>query len=102
MAVLAAVTLGGCGSTVSSLPVIGMPSNAPPAPARTKGYLPVNDLPSAREETPLDVNQQATMEQELSAIRARQKAAAAADAAAIAASPPPEPPRRSRANGPVR
>lgn len=94
--VLAAATLAGCGSTISQMPVVGMPSNAPPPPAQSKGYLPVNDLPDAREQAPLDASQQVTMEQELSALRAKQKAAAAADAAAIAASPAPEIPARSR------
>lgn len=95
--VLVAATLAGCGSTVSQMPVIGMPANAPPPPAQNRGYLPVNDLPGARDEAPLNVSQQVTLEQELSALRAKQKAAAAADAAAIAASPTPELGSRTRA-----
>lgn len=94
---LVAATLAGCGSTVSQMPVIGMPANAPPPPTQNRGYLPVNDLPGARDEAPLNVSQQVTLEQELSALRAKQKAAAAADAAAIAASPTPELASRTRA-----
>lgn len=97
VAALAALAVAGCGSTVSQMPVIGMPANAPAAPAQSKGYLPVNDTPGARDDAPLNVTQQVTLEQELSALRAKQKAAAAADAAAIAASPAPEMPQRTRA-----
>ena len=60
--VLAAATLAGCGSTISQIPGIGMPSNAPAAPTQSKGYLPVNDLPDAREQAPLDASQQVLQE----------------------------------------
>jgi hypothetical protein len=85
-----ALALGGC-SSVADVPLIGVPSNAPARPTTPGAYLPVHDVPPARQEEVLSVNDQTRIEKELSEARSRGKATAASDAAAIAATAPPTP-----------
>jgi hypothetical protein len=47
-----------------------------PAPAQTSGYLPVEDLPPARDQAAMTRDQQAKIKKELLAARDRQAAAA--------------------------
>lgn len=89
--VILALMLGGC-SFVADVPLIGVPSNAPARPDSSGAYLPVHDVPPARQEEVLSVSDQTRIEKELSEARNKGKATAASDAAAIAASAPPPPP----------
>jgi hypothetical protein len=86
-----ALALGGCAS-VADVPLVGVPSNAPARPTTPGAYLPVHDVPPARQEEMLSVNDQTRIANELSEARSKGKATAASDAAAIAASAPPTPP----------
>ncbi len=85
-----AIALGGCAS-VADVPLVGVPSNAPARPTTPGTYLPVHDVPPARQEEILSVNDQTRIEKELSEARSRGKATAASDAAAIAATAPATP-----------
>ena len=86
--IVLALALGGC-SYVADVPLIGVPSNAPPRPEGRGAYLPVHDIPPPRQEEVLNVNEQQRIYDELNAAREKGKATAASDAAAIAASEPP-------------
>lgn len=86
--VVLAVALGGC-SFVADVPLIGVPSNAPPRPEGPGAYLPVHDVPPPRQEEVLNAAEQKRIYDELDAAREKGKATAASDAAAIAASAPP-------------
>jgi hypothetical protein len=91
-----ALALGGC-SFVADVPLVGVPSNAPPRPEMPGAYLPVHDVPPPRQEDLLSVSEQARIEKELSEARSRGKATAAGDAAAIAASAPQSSPAKQPA-----
>lgn len=72
-----ALELGGCASTIADLPVVGMPSGAPARPQEPGGYLPVHDVPTARDGALMEPAEQAKLQAELIAARDRQAAAAA-------------------------
>jgi hypothetical protein len=91
-----ALALGGC-SSVADVPLIGVPANAPARPETAGAYLPVHDVPPARQEEVLSVSEQTRIEQELSEARNKGKATAASDAAEIAAANPPPPPAKQPA-----
>jgi hypothetical protein len=75
MPLLLSLSLGGCASSSSSL----MDAHAEaPAPAKTSGYLPVEDLPPARDQAAITPVEQAKLKKELLAARNRQAAAAKA------------------------
>jgi hypothetical protein len=92
-----AAILAGCASasekiadTASSLPVVGLPANAPERPATRMTYPAVHDMPRARAEPLLNDVEQQRLEDDLVAARARHQVdanpeAAAANAAAAAA-----------------
>ena len=83
---LLALGLGGCGSMVADLPVVGLPADAPARRERGE-FLPVNALPpGTREDTAMAPAEQTRLQTELAAARDRQAAAAAA---ANAPAPPP-------------
>ena len=72
---LAALTLCGCSISIADLPLGGSSSDA-----RTKdpaAYLPVNELPPARDEAALNAAERAKMQSELIAARERQASAVA-------------------------
>jgi hypothetical protein len=72
---LLSLSLGGCASSGSSL----MDAHAEvPVPPKTSGYLPVEDLPSARDQAAITPIEQAKLKKELLAARDRQAAAAKA------------------------
>ncbi|MGV7215854.1 hypothetical protein [Bradyrhizobium sp. UFLA05-112] len=71
-----AFTLGGCSSQIADL----TPADTQPHPKEAGGYLPVHDLPPARDEAVIPPDQRAKIEAELAAARDRQAAAAAKDA----------------------
>jgi hypothetical protein len=73
------LALGGCASTsIADLPIVGTPADAPARPKEAGVYLPVHDIPPAREEAALPPAERAKIEAELAAARDRQASAAAA------------------------
>ena len=73
MPLLLILSLGGCASSSSSL----MDAHAEaPAPAKTSRYLPVEDLPPARDQAAMTRDEQAKLKKELLAARDRQAVAA--------------------------
>jgi hypothetical protein len=77
-ALLSALALGGCSSSIADLPLVGTPADAPQRPKETGGYLPVHDLPPDRGEAALAPAEQAKIERELIAARDRQASTPAA------------------------
>ena len=75
-----AAALGGCSTSIADLPGVGVPADAPARPKEASGYLPVHDMPPEREEAPMKPAEQAKLEADLIAARARQAAAAAQNA----------------------
>jgi len=70
-----ALALAGCSSQIADLPGVGVPSDAPPRPKEPGAYLPVNDLPTNRDERAMDPKERARIQAELTAARDRQAAA---------------------------
>ena len=77
--------LAGCSTSIADLPIVGTPADAPARPKEAGSYLPVNNLPPARDEAALDQATRDKMKAELAAARARQAEAAAANAAPVGA-----------------
>jgi hypothetical protein len=72
---LVALALGGCSTSIAEMPL-----GVAPADARAKeptAYLPVNELPPARDEAAMDPAERAKVQKELIAARERQALAAA-------------------------
>lgn len=69
--------LGGCASHVADMPVVGLPANTPARPAVAPDYLPVNNTPPPRADTPLTPEQRAQLTRDLTAARDRQQGAKA-------------------------
>ena len=69
---LLATVAGGCASTVADMPMVGLPSEAPARPKEPGAYLPVHDLPTARDGTAMAPDEQARIQKELIAARDRQ------------------------------
>ena len=65
--------LGACAAHVADMPVVGLPANTPARPAVAPAYLPVNDTPPPRADTPLTPEQRAQLARELTAARDRQE-----------------------------
>jgi hypothetical protein len=85
---LITLSLGGCSTSISDLP-LGSASSSDAHAKDTTGYLPVNQLPPARDEAALDPAERAKVQKELIAARERQASAAAAKDQAQAAQPQP-------------
>jgi hypothetical protein len=68
----AALTLGGCSSTIADLPVVGTPADAPARPKEAGAYLPVHDLPPDRDAEVIPPKERTKIEAELIAARDRQ------------------------------
>ena len=81
-ALLMALALGGCASTIADLPMVGTPAGAPARASNSGEYLPVHDLPTSREGTAMSAAEQAKMQAELIAARDRQAVNVPAKAAA--------------------
>ena len=77
-ALLLALALGGCSSSIADLPSVGTPASAPVRPTDAGGYLPVHDLPPDRDDPELAPAERAKIQAELIAARDRQASAAAA------------------------
>jgi len=71
---LAALALGGCSTSISEIP-LGSASSDTHA-KETGAYLPVNELPPARDEAAMDPAERAKVQKELIAARERQASAA--------------------------
>ena len=67
-----AFALGGCSSQIADL----TPADTQPRPRDSSGYLPVHDVPPARDEAVISPEQRAKIEAELTAARDRQATAA--------------------------
>ena len=67
-----ALALGGCSTSIADLPGVGLPGDAPQRPKEAAGYLPVHDLPPDRDEAAMKPAEQAKLQAELAAARARQ------------------------------
>jgi hypothetical protein len=76
-AILLSCVLGGCASQMADAPLVGLPANTPARPVTPAEYLPVHDLPAARQETVLNPDQRAKLEKDLVAARDRQTSGAA-------------------------
>jgi hypothetical protein len=72
---LAALALGGCSTSISDIP-LGTASSDTRKDAGA--YLPVNELPPARDEAAMDPAERAKVQKELVAARDRQASAVAA------------------------
>ena len=70
--VAAAFALGGCTSQIADL----TPADTQPHPKEAGGYMPVHDIPPARDEAVIPPEQRAKIEAELAAARERQITAA--------------------------
>lgn len=67
-----ALALGACSAPIADLPVIGLPAGAPARPAEAPAYPAVHNMPAARSDPTLTADQQAKVEDDLKAARARQ------------------------------
>ncbi len=75
---LSALALGGCSTSIADLPLVGTPADAPAHARETGAYLPVNELPPARDAAAMDPADRAKLQAELVAARERQASVAAA------------------------
>jgi len=75
---LSALALAGCSTSIADLPLVGTPADAPARAKETGAYLPVNELPPARDEAAMNPAERAKIKSELVAARDRQASAAAA------------------------
>ena len=78
---LLSLSLGGCATAGSSL--IDARAEAP-APPKTGSYLPVEDLPTPREQLAMTTDERSKLQKELLAARDRQIAASKAQGAPFA------------------
>ena len=79
---LSALALGGCGTSIADMPLVGTPADAPARAKEAGSYLPVHDLPPHRDEAAMAPAEQARIQSELAAARDRQAATAAQNSAA--------------------
>ena len=73
---LAALALGGCSTSIADIPLGTASSDTRPKDAGA--YLPVNELPPARDEAAMEPAERAKIQKELVAARDRQASAVAA------------------------
>ncbi|MBS0531257.1 MAG: hypothetical protein JSS22_17990 [Proteobacteria bacterium] len=77
-ALLLSLSLGGCSTSISDMPLAGASSDASQHPKDVSDYPAVHDIPAPREEATMATSEQAKIEQELIAARERQAQASAA------------------------
>jgi len=70
----AALAVSGCSTQVADMPLVGVPSDAPPRAKAAGTYLPVHDLPQGRDEAAMNLTEQKRIQSELIAARDRQAA----------------------------
>lgn len=73
--VLSALALGGCSISISDLPLVGTPAEAPSGSKGADPYLPVEDLPPGRDQATIAPAERDKMKAELLAARDRQASA---------------------------
>ena len=66
------IGLGGCTSTLASLPGIGEPAGLPERPVTPAAYPAVHDMPTPRETKPLTESERKELEAQLTQVRDRQ------------------------------
>jgi hypothetical protein len=71
---LVALALGGCSTSISEIPLGSASSDA--HAKESSAYLPVNELPPARDEAAMDPAERAKVQKELITARERQASAA--------------------------
>jgi len=74
----AALAVAGCSASITDLPAIGTPADAPQRPKEAGVYLPVHDLPPDRDEAAIKPAEQAKIQADLIAARDRQASSSAA------------------------
>ena len=74
-ALLLALPVGGCSTSIADLPLIGTPADAPARPKEVGAYPAVHDLPQDRPEAAMDTAERNKVSGELIAARDRQAAA---------------------------
>ena len=84
---LAALALGGCSTSISEMPIGSAAASSDTRPKETGAYLPVNELPPARDEAAMDPTERAKIQKELVAARERQVSSAAAKGQGQASDP---------------
>src|SRR3954469_5298108 len=80
-ALLLALPVGGCATSIADLPVVGVPADAPARPKETGAYPAVHDMPQDRPEAAMDAAERNKVSSDLIAARDRQAATAAATTA---------------------
>jgi hypothetical protein len=88
-----ALAVSGCSTQVADMPLVGVPSDAPPRPKEAGAYLPVHDMPQSRDEAAMNLDEQKRIAAELIAARDRQ--------AQASTEPPPAPPKKPKAKKPA-
>jgi hypothetical protein len=77
-ALLSALAVGGCATSIADLPLVGVPADAPARPKEVGAYPAVHDLPQDRPEAAMDTAERTKVANELIAARDRQAATGAA------------------------
>jgi hypothetical protein len=77
-ALLLALAVGGCATSIAELPLVGVPADAPARPKEVGAYPAVHDLPQDRPEAAMDTAERNKVASELIAARDRQAATGAA------------------------
>jgi hypothetical protein len=80
-ALLLALPVGGCATSIADLPLVGVPADAPARPKEAGAYPAVHDLPQDRPEAAMDTAERNKVANELIAARDRQASTAAAQTA---------------------
>jgi len=81
-ALLLALPVSGCSTSIADLPLIGTPADAPARPKEVGAYPAVHDLPQDRPDATMDAAERAKVQNELIAARYRQATSGAAQNAA--------------------
>ena len=77
-ALLSALAVGGCATSIADLPLVGVPADVPARPKEAGAYPAVHDLPQDRPEAAMDTAERNKVASELIAARDRQAATGAA------------------------
>ena len=80
-ALLSALAVGGCATSIADLPLVGVPADAPARPKEVGAYPAVHDLPQDRPEAAMDTAERNKVASELIAARDRQASTGAAQTA---------------------
>jgi hypothetical protein len=81
-ALLLALPVGGCATSIADLPLVGTPADAPARPKEVGAYPAVHDMPQDRPDAAMDAAERSKVSSELIAARDRQAATGAAQTTA--------------------